>query len=294
MEHKRIVTALFTMILLIPAGFSQDLDALVSRYTEKNGPGYMQPLADATGSVFNSGFFHGANMKKLGFQAYLGIITSAAFIPEKNKTFEAVTEGFFTPEQTAEAPTVFGPAKAVSVDGDGGTVYVFSGGLNVNMVPFAIPQLTLGSVYGTDVTFRFFSYSFEKDIGDLTQFSWGIRHSISQYVPDLPLDIAAAFYNSYFKVGTYIDCSSWMISAQASKRILIFTFYGGIGYESSKLNIDYHDEDTSIAYDLKGNNSVRLTAGITFNLGPVKLNADYNLASQSSFSAGLGIGIGDE
>ena len=282
------------LIILIPAGFSQDIDALVSKYTEKNGPGYMQPLADATGSLFNTGFYHNAKMKKLGFQAYLGVVTSAAFIPEKNKTFTAVTEGFFTPEQTAEAPTVFGPVESVEVEGEGGTVYMFPGGLNVKMVPFAIPQLTLGSVYGTDVTFRFFTYSFEEDIGDLTQFSWGIRHSISQYLPLVPVDLAVGFYNSYFTVGEYIDCSSWIITAQASKTVSIFTFYGGLGYEKSNLKIDYEDDDVDISYDLNGNNSIRLTAGITFNLGPVKLNVDYNLASQSSISAGLGVGIGEK
>jgi hypothetical protein len=162
------------------------------------------------------------------------------------------------------------------------------------MVPFAIPQLSIGSVYGTDLTFRFFTYSFEEEIGDLTQFSWGIRHSISQYLPLVPVDLAVGFYNSYFTIGEYIDCSSWIVTAQASKTVSIFTFYGGLGYEMSNLKIDYHEEEVDISYDLKGINSIRLTAGITFNLGPVKLNADYNLASQSSFSAGLGIGIGEK
>ena len=75
---------------------------------------------------------------------------------------------------------------------------------------------------------------------------------------------------------------------------MIFTFYGGLGYENVKTNVEYtHEDDSQISFTLKGCNSVRFTAGVTFNFGPVKLNVDYSLASQSVLSAGLGIGINE-
>jgi predicted porin len=87
-----------------------------------------------------------------------------------------------------------------------------------------------------------------------------------------------------------------MATVQASKTVKIFTFYGGLGYENSKMKIEYtnQDDDTNISFDLTGSNNIRFTAGLTFNFGPVKLNVDYNLASQSVLCAGLGIGIGDK
>ena len=295
MNTKQIIPAILLIVLSNTLAYPQTVEDLVSKYTEENGIGFTQPLGDALGATFNSGLFHSAHMQKLGFQMYLGLVTSGAFFSEKRETFMATTEGNFTPLQTAEVPTVVGPAESVEVNGDGGTVYVFPAGMNVRMLPFAVPQLTIGSVYGTDVTFRYFARSFNEDVGDLDLFSWGIRHSVSQYFSTLPLDLAVGLYNQRLRLGDILDCNSWFVVAQASKKIKIFTFYGGLGYENAKMDLEYtyEAEDTKVAFQLKGSNNIRFTAGVTFNLGPVKLNVDYSLASQSVLSAGLGIGIGE-
>ena len=295
MNLKRIILFTLAVFFSFSITTSQDIEELVSKYTENNGKGYMQPIADAFGATFNSGLFHTAGLKKLGFQAYLGVVASTAFISDKRTTFDATTQGFTDPEITATAPTVFGPGEAVSVDGPGGTAYVFPAGMNVKMIPFAIPQLSVVSVYGTDLMFRFITFNLGEDFGDLSVFGWGIRHSISQYVEALPLDVALGIYNQSFKAGDIVSANAWVVSAQASKKVLIFTFYGGLAFENTRLDLEYHndEEDVDIAFNLKGKNSIRLTAGITFNLGPAKLNVDYNIASQSVLSFGLGIGIGE-
>lgn len=296
MKYRYLISSVLVFVLTCASGMAQDIEDLVAKYTGDNGKGYMQPLANAFGASMNSGLFHTAHLEKMKFQMYLGLQVTAAFIPEKFTTFNATTEGSFTPEQTAEAPTVFGSTESVEVTGDGGTVYVFPGGLNVSMVPFAVPQLTLGSVFGTDATFRYFGYSINDEIGNLQLFSWGIRHSISQYIPLMPLDLAVGFYNQSFRLGDLVESHSWCLNAQASKSILIFTFYGGLGYENSKMNITYTSEETDedIDLDLQGSNKVRFNAGVTFNFGPVKLNVDYSLASQSVLTAGLGVGINEK
>jgi len=68
-----------------------------------------------------------------------------------------------------------------------------------------------------------------------------------------------------------------------------------LGYENSKMDISYTNQvdNTQIAFNLTGRNTIRLTAGVTFNLGLFKLNMDYNLGRQSVICAGLGIGIGE-
>ncbi|MFO7655953.1 MAG: DUF6588 family protein [Bacteroidales bacterium] len=295
MNLKPLITILTIFCLSVSSSYTQDIEGLVSKYTEENGKGYLQPLADAFGATFNSGLFHSAKLKKNGFQLYLGVSTSVAFIGDKRKTFSATTQNFANPEITTEAPTIFGPSKSVSVSGPGGTAYVFPAGMNVKMVPFAVPQLSVGSLYGTDLTLRFVSFSINEDLGNVQLFSWGLRHSISQHLKVLPLEMAFGIYNQTFKIGDFVSANSWFISTQVSKKILIFTFYGGLGYENTRLDLEYfnEEEDVDIQFNLKGKNSVRLTAGVTFNFGPAKLNIDYNLASQSVLSAGLGIGIGE-
>jgi len=296
MKNKSLFLSLLLMSFLCITSYAQSIEELVSKYTGDNGKEYMQPFANYVGASLNSGLYHTAHIKKMGFQMYLGIQATAAFIPDKYKTFTATTEGSFTPVQTADVSTIFGPSESTEVSGDGGTVYVFPGGLNVSMMPLAMPQLTIGSVYGTDLTIRYFGYNFGEDFGKLRLFGIGVRHSISQYVTSIPLDIAAGFYYQTFKLGDLIDANTWSFNAQASKTLLIFTFYGGLGYEHAKVNIAYFNEeaDTDVEFRLKGENNIRLTAGINFNLGPVKLNVDYSLAKQSILCVGLGIGINEK
>lgn len=295
MKHKTVaLSCLLCVASCIPV-FSQNAEDLVSKYGEENGKGYMQPAADVFGATFNSGLFHSAAIKKLGFQAYLGVVTTAAFIPDKRKVFMATTEGDFTPVQTAEAPTILGAAESVEVSGEGGTVYVFPGGLNISMVPFAMPQLSIGSLYGTDVTVRFFALSLSEDVGNLNLFAIGIRHSISQYFEGFPLDLALGGYYNRFVLGDLVESSSWLISGQASKSLKFLTFYGALGYENATFDLQYDQEteDAEIAFELKGSNTIRFTAGVTFNLGPLRLNVDYSLASQQVLTAGLGFAIGE-
>jgi hypothetical protein len=185
----------------------------------------------------------------------------------------------------------------VVVNGDGGTQYVFPGGLNLKYLPLAVPQLTVGSVFGTDLTTRLLFTDTNEDIGRIRLLGFGLRHSINQYLPGLPVDLAAGVYWQQFTVGDLISAANWLGSVQTSYRASIFTFYGALGYERSVLDLDYTftgtDGDTQVKFDLAGSNNIRFTAGLTFNLGPVKLNADYNFASQSVLSVGLGIGIGE-
>jgi len=294
--NKIILSSIITLFTL---GLNaQDVETLISKYTQENGKKFLMPMADCIGANFNSGLFHSAMIKKMGFQMYIGIATTTAFIPEKRKTFMAVPEGFFEPKTPVKVPTIFGMSENVIVNGVGGTQYVFPGGLNMKYLPLAMPQLTIGSVYGTDLTVRFFTYNFDdEDIGKLNLLGFGLRHSISQYFQNMPVDLAAGAYWQQFAIGDIVSASNLLFNVQTSYRVSIFTFYGALGYEKSLLDIDYTytdtEGDTNVKFNMQGSNSVRFTGGLTFNLGPVKLIADYNLASQSVLSLGFGIGIGD-
>ena len=79
---------------------------------------------------------------------------------------------------------------------------------------------------------------------------------------------------------------------------MLFTFYGNLGYETSRLNAEYTYEsdgtEETISFDLKAKNNISLTTGVTFNLGPVRLFTNYKIAYQSVLTVGLGFGIGDK
>ncbi|MCK9168640.1 MAG: hypothetical protein M0O94_08765 [Bacteroidales bacterium] len=300
MVNKRIVLLVWALMTVFVAG-AQDYEDLLSRYSGENGNKFMQPVADVLGANLNSGWFHNAYLQPgIKPQFYVGVTTMFAFLPDNSKVFTATTEGSFFPATTVEdVPTIFGDKDGKIVEGPGSTRYYFPGGIELNYIPFATPQLSIGSFFGTDLSIRYasvkpFVSSFEledvNEINALQLFGWGLRHSVSQYLGDLiPVDLTLGYYRTTLTSRDYLNVYASLISIQASYRQSIFTFYGGIGIESSGTRIEYE----SVTFDLKANNSVRATLGACINAGPVKINAEYNASAQSTFSAGLGIGINE-
>jgi hypothetical protein len=95
------------------------------------------------------------------------------------------------------------------------------------------------------------------------------------------------------------NMDAWLFQALISKKIAVVTFYGGIGYNTIQTDSDvtgtYADplpaplvDPVSLSFK---NSSMRVTAGIRLNLGPVYLNGDYTLQEYSTVGVGLGVTI---
>ena len=297
---NKLFKFLMLVVILQPVVTNaQNIEDLLSKYTSENGKKYMQPFADAFAANMNSGLFHHAKLKKLGVQIYFGLESQIAFIPDKNKEFTATTEGDWFPETTVnDAPTVFGSTEGRAVPHESGLIYIFPGGFDMNYVPLAVPQITLGSVYGTDLTLRYIGTNAIEDFGKIQLFGWGLRHNIDQYFR-FPLNLALAYYHQSFKAGDILDAKTNLVQIQTSYSVPIVTFYGGLGFEGGKVNLQYiPDESTGeteeIKYDMKPGNKVRFTLGVGFNFGPFNLHGDYNISKQSTVAFGLGFGIGEK
>ncbi len=299
---KQILLA--SAFMCISWAVGQNLEDYLSKYTQENGRKYLQPFTDAFSADLNSGLFHQAFVSKNGFQLYIGVVGQVAVIPDDQKHFQAYTESnLYAPEGPHKVPTVFGPNEVVvvPVEASSGLIdYAFPAGFNIDYMPLATPQITIGSLLGTDLTVRYVTLDLD-DLGDLDLFGWGIRHNLIQYLPSLPVDLAFGYYHQSFSIGDYMDAQSNLFSFQGSYPVSLLTIYGGLGLERSNMDVQYtyereedmtgSKEEETIQFDLDGANNLRFTVGVTFNLGPVKINTDYNLAGQSTISAGVGLGI---
>jgi len=125
---------------------------------------------------------------------------------------------------------------------------------------------------------------------------WGVgaNHSISQYIPDSPLDIAAGFFYDSFTMGDIINFKGMTANLHASKSIKILLLYGGVAWEKSTMNLTYNSSDTSVReevnLDLTGSNTFRFTMGVGVSLGFLKIFADANFGSVTHYSGGIGFG----
>ncbi|KAA3618704.1 MAG: hypothetical protein DWQ05_07000 [Calditrichaeota bacterium] len=281
----------FLFLFSVPAQ-GQEFEDLVSRYTSENGKGYMQPLADAFGATLNSGLYHSAKIPAFGINVELSIETTTAIITDEQKTFTATTEGLFEPVQTAEVPTIFGDVEPLEVPGTGGTAYVFPGGFGVKRLPVAVPQLTVGSFMGTQAMLRYMQFDLGDDFGSLKVLGYGVRHSISQYIPLFPVDIAATFFRQKFELGDIVEANATYFGIQSSLQRSIFEFYAGYGYGKSNLDLRYEFEGTDgseeISFELDSEGSNRLTFGFGVNLLLFNLHTDFTLGQSNV----LGLGVG--
>jgi hypothetical protein len=295
---------LIGMCLLLTSWFpanSQELNDVLSAYTGENGQQFAQPLGDAIGAGLNSGFYHSAKIPKMGFSLEIGVSAMFAFVPDAARTYDAFPEGNFqaaNPQALpAEAPTIFGSPSAVQVEGEGGTRYSFPGGLELKSLPLAVPQIRVGAVFGTDLTLRYFASDLGQELGNLNLFGFGVRHSISQYLPAaFPLQLAVGYYNQNLRVDNLIETQTNFFNAQASFKTGPLVAYTGLGYNISDSNISYTYDDgdfrEEVAIDLERSNSIRALLGVALELGPVYLSTDYNLGDFNVWNIGLGLSFG--
>jgi len=284
---------------------SAQLNDQLSAYTGANAKGYLQPIADAFGAALNDGYYHSARIPRMGLQISLELPVMGVIFGDGDRTFSAVTEGGFSPQTTAsDAPTVVGSGDAKVVSGDGGTQYAFPGGFNLNSFGIVVPQLRVGGIMGTEAVVRWIAFNPDSDaeLGDITLWGFGLRHSVSQYISGLPLEVAAGFMWQSFKVGTN-DSGSDLISAdafsfgvQASKPIGLGFIgvepFGGLSLDTFSMKVNYHSDvtDDELDVDFGTDTTVHLTVGAGLSLPIAHAYGAFNFASQSSFDFGIALG----
>jgi hypothetical protein len=293
MKREFLFVSLLLIVLSSPVALAQKVEDLVSKYTSRNGTGYLQPLGDAFGANINSGLFHTAQIPQ-GFYLSLTLEAMGALISSDSKTFSATTDDPFSPATTTMAPTVFGSVDPVSVPGVGGTEYVFPGGINLSTFPLLVPQLTVGSVLGTEAVVRYVKAKVSNDVGEIKLLGGGVRHSISQYLLDFPIDLSVGIFMQKFDLGDIISANATFIGVQGSYSTGVLTLYGGPAYEKSHIDVSYDlksETGNKVTFKLDGANSLRLTVGAGLRLSALLIHADYNLGSQNVVSAGVGFGF---
>ncbi len=312
MASSGLVRKGFTLLVLIVClaqPVSAQINDQLSAYTGANAKGYLLPLANAFGTDLNTGIFRSASIPRMHPTVRLEIEVMSVIFGDGDKTFRAVTEQGFSPAQRVEAPTIVGSEKAVLVEGDGGTTYAFPGGFNLHSFALAAPQLRIGGIYGTEAIIRYFALKISgegdesKDLGDIGLFGFGLKHSISQHIArPLPVDLSAGFFWQRFTLGKnnegghLMTSNAFSFGVQASKKLaMFFVPYAGLSYDTHKMDLSYDSKATgtekTVDVNFEGTSTMHLTLGLMFNAPVVNLFGEYDIASQSSFSFGVGLGF---
>jgi hypothetical protein len=246
--------------------------------------------------------------------AGMGAFTSGSSFQPRDEQIEVTTDqGTVTGtiQHPNEVPTVFGEEEAppdAQIDYDDSriddeSVPLPPGLLNTSIAPLAIPQIGAGTIFGTDAQLRYLPETDISDYGSVSLFGLSVRHSLSQYIPLSPINLAvqgtwqrlSVSGNAEPNAGEIIDASGWALNAQISKSVPVapITFYGGVQYEQFGVDVGYTfqtDAGTStVSFDQDASNSVRALAGVSITLAIIQLNVDYALSSNNTVSAGVGL-----
>jgi len=170
------------------------------------------------------------------------------------------------------------------------------------VLPMFTPQINIGTIYGTQMAFRFLPSITMGELGKLNYFGFGIQHNPGMWLPQsIPLNVSLGFFTQKLKIGSISKTRANQIGLFVSKTfgpgLANVTPYGGLSYESSSMTVSYNFNTTNamgqnisvpISFELQSANSVKLTLGAAFKLSVFNLNIDYNIAKYNTASAGVG------
>lgn len=200
-----------------------------------------------------------------------------------------------TQEVTVDNITYIIPSETITFDD-------VTGLWDKGIFPTVVPQLSLGTFYGTQATIRYLpDIKLSEDIGTLSYFGWGIQHNpLIWFKNPLPVNIALSFFKQSLKIDDAVKVNTTAYGAQVSKTFGGFlasvTPYAGFLIESSNMDVDYTYEvfpgvTTNIEFELEGENSSRFILGLGANVVGLNLYADYNFSKLNSANITLMYGF---
>jgi hypothetical protein len=301
--YRRIALTL-ALALVVMAGVappaSADLSDNLGALSGDNAKKYLGPLPDALSGSMNSAIFTSGNVPKMGLSFTVGVkVMGVKFADEDRLYTPTDPPGFTSVAPILQVPTAIGGTQAARQGGQGGDTLSYPGGFDMSQFTFPAPQLSVGSAMGTRVVVRWFAHTFSSASSDdfikkLSFFGVGAQHSISQYFPGLPVDLAAGIFYQSFKINSdLLDTKAIHVDVTGSKSFGILQPYGAIGFDSFKMDVSYEDSNnpgTKIALDFDRSSHVHLTAGLLANLAFVKIHGEANIAATNGVAVGLSFG----
>jgi hypothetical protein len=215
-------------------------------------------------------------------------------------------------------PIKLNSTKVINIPGYGNitlpvnqTLAELPGGFDIGAlgVPLVMPQFDLGLPFGLEFMLRYIPTVSAGDVGKFNYSGFGLRYSISQWLPLFPVDIAAHFMTQKLNFKSKGDASIFSAKATAyglevSKKLLILTLYGGFQLESSTLTLadyQYTGNDPNLinpvtgqglmvpGFEVKGTDKSRFTVGARLLLLIINVHVEYSVAKNPVIALGAGI-----
>lgn len=212
-------------------------------------------------------------------------------------------------------------------------------GSGVDFFPLPMGQITVGLPLGTDVSARFVPMVGYRDYGEIGLWGVGGKHSISQWLPfiqkltfldislqggytkvtssahlnvePLPVEVDPGITNNWEDQFVEQQVEGWTLNLIASQTLPVITFYQGIGYASSLVEVlleghfpihsvileegadlgktTYTVVEDPVRMKYENFDNLRLNIGARIKLGVFTLHYDFTHTLYATHSVGVGI-----
>lgn len=273
---------------------AQKVDDFFDAYVDENSAGYIQPLADLFTANLHTGTREWSSIDtSLYFR--IGMVATVSFPNASQKTFFAKTDPDFTPlvPGDTKVPTIIGDINPVYVDGINGTAYVYPGGYNLESMPLATPQVTIGGIFHTEFSVRYFAFELKDDLGKVSMLGLGMRHSLNPYIPSLPVDLSVGYFYQQFKDDPYLTHNAHLMSLHIGKSASWWSVHFMAGYQKATTDITYDyfregiKQTNRIQLDNQYDVALELSAALRFSIFNIHSSIQYS--GPLTASAGLSL-----
>ncbi len=309
MKITKYILPLIIVSLLFSQTDYEPLAEKIKKVSEDLLEGYTQPLITSFGTGISTGLFHSARSHgTLGFD--IGVRAMYIQIPEFAKYFDAKVltcslannQLYYDSLILDSVSTIFGPKTRTTVPVSGNAVGIppyIPAGFGVSGVPFVVPQLNVGLIFGSELMLRYVPFTYRGSRVDFL--GMGLKQNLNSLpfmkaVP-LPVDIAIGGAIQDFGIEDstghqIVNSHTWNLQLIVSKNLIAFEPMVGFGFEGTKVyfkyDFEYEIPDTlnpghhitvtdEVDIELVAQNSYRAIMGFTFKLGIFYLHYDYNL-----------------
>lgn len=318
----------------------EDLLAAGIEDAQRFASGYISPATEGIIYNLSNGWIQTAQVKKpLKFE--FSVIGNVSFVKEEHKSFTLNSNEynnlyFRDGSMSKEVGTAFGENNpdvivyAIVTDETGvfqeEVEFELPQGLaseNVNMLPTAFLQARLGVFKATELKVRYFPKIDYEDV-KTGLIGVGLQHEFTQWLPvEKVFPVAIAGFVGFTNFNGNFDFTdsqiiegsnqqfevrqnSWLFQIQASTKLKIINFYGGLGYVTGTSDFDVlgtytvragtplfetqstFDDPFSVRNKVSG---IKANLGTQLQLGFFSIFAEYNIAEYNTASAGIGFGI---
>jgi hypothetical protein len=297
--RKACAAALVCLALASPIPAMAQLTENLGALTDQNVKRYLAPLNTALSGTMNSGIFRTGYVPKTGINVSGGLVLMAIEFGSGDKTFVPVDPEGFTSLTPTEVPTVVGSPDGVAVEGQDNLSQIYPGGFDLEGFEIAAPQISIGSIYGTRAVIRYIAFDVgDSEFGRFSYTGFGAQHSISQWIPEMPFDMAAGFMIQNLEIGDdIVSARATHVGVTASREFYRYLQpYVGFGIDTMRLHAKHEDDDVEDdvddSFDVKLDTQTdpRLTLGLAARAPYVSAFIELSAAAATGVAIGLSFG----